>query len=377
MRYTELGGTGLRVSALGLGAMRLPHEDGDPSAIRREEAAEMVEEALRLGVNYIDTAYPYHGGKSESFLGEVLEGRTREDLVLTTKMPSWKVESSDDFDRFLDEQLQRLRTGYVDLYLLHALNERHWKKLSGLGVLEWAERKIADGVMGGLGFSFHDSLDVFMRILGAWDRWAQALLMYNYMDREYQAGARGVREAHGRGVGVAVMEPLRGGLLAGDLPPEVKQPLDRADLGRGHVDLALQWLWSQPEVSVVLSGMGSLQQIRENCASAARSRPGLLSGETKALVERAGDILRERSVTGCTGCRYCMPCPEGVAIPEVLEALDTAAIFEDEEAARRQYGFLGEEKDARACVGCGACEEACPQSVEIIEMLKRAGSALG
>lgn len=377
MRYTELGGTGLRVSALGLGAMRLPHEDGDPSAIRREEAAEMVEEALRLGVNYIDTAYPYHGGESESFLGEVLEGRAREDLVLATKMPSWKVESSDDFDRFLDEQLQRLRTEFVDLYLLHALKDSHWTKLSGLGVLQWAEAKIADGVIGGLGFSFHDSFDVFLRILGAWDHWAQVLLMYNYLDRDYQAGVRGVREAHGRGVGVAVMEPLRGGLLAGDLPPEVKKLLDEADLGHGHVDLALQWLWSQPEVSVVLSGMGSLQQIRENCASAARSRPGLLSGETKALVERAGDILRERSVTGCTGCRYCMPCPEGVAIPEVLEALDTAAIFEDEKAARRQYGFLGEEKDARACVGCGACEEACPQSVEIIEMLKRAGSALG
>ena len=300
MRYTELGGTGLRVSALGLGAMRLPHEDGDPSAIRREEAAEMVEEALRLGVNYIDTAYPYHGGESESFLGEVLEGRAREDLVLATKMPSWKVESSDDFDRFLDEQLQRLRTEFVDLYLLHALKDSHWTKLSGLGVLQWAEAKIADGVIGGLGFSFHDSFDVFLRILGAWDHWAQVLLMYNYLDRDYQAGVRGVREAHGRGVGVAVMEPLRGGLLAGDLPPEVKKLLDEADLGHGHVDLALQWLWSQPEVSVVLSGMGSLQQIRENCASAARSRPGLLSGETKALVERAGDILRERSVTGCT-----------------------------------------------------------------------------
>jgi hypothetical protein len=377
MRYAELGSTGLRVSALGLGAMRLPHAEGDPSAIDRRRAFEMVDEALSLGVNYFDTAYPYHGGRSESFLGEALEGRAREDLVVVTKMPSWKVESGEDFDRFLDEQLRRLRTDSLELYLLHALNARHWERLSGLGVLSWAERKIEDGVIGGLGFSFHDSPDVFGRILGAWDRWAQVLLMYNYIDRDYQAGAEGVREAHGRGVGVAVMEPLRGGLLAGELPPEVGRSLDEADLGHGHVDLALQWLWSQPEVSVVLSGMSSLQQIRENCASASRSRPGLLSGDRMEAVERAGDLLRCRSVSGCTGCRYCMPCPEGVAIPEALEALDTAAIFEDMEAARRQYGLLGGEKDARACVGCGACEEACPQSVEIIDMLKRAKSALG
>ncbi len=377
MRYTELGKTGLRVSALGMGVMRLPHAEGDPSAIAREEAAAMIEEAIRLGVNYIDTAYPYHGGESESFLGEVLEGRNREELVLVSKMPSWKVESADDFDRFLDEQLRRLRTDCLDLYLLHALNGRYWDKLSGLEVLSWAERRISDGVIGGLGFSFHDSLDVFRRILGAWEDWAQVLLMYNYMDRDYQAGARGVREAHDRGVGVVVMEPLRGGLLAADLPQEVSEALDVADMGHGHVDLALQWLWSQPEVSVVLSGMSSTEQIRQNCASASRSRPGLLSGSRMEQVERAGDLLRKRSATGCTGCRYCMPCPQGVAIPEVLEALDTAAIFEDMKAAGRQYAMLGEEKDARACVACGACEEACPQSIDVIVMLERAGSALG
>ena len=376
MRYTSLGEGGPEVSVLGLGVMRLPHEDGDPSAIRRREAGEMVEEALDLGIDYFDTAYPYHRGESEAFLGEALEGR-RESVRLVTKMPSWKVEQASDFDRYLEEQLERLRTDHLDLYLLHALKESWWQKLHGLGVLEWAERKMSEGVIGGLGFSFHDSPAVFGRILNAWDRWAQVLVMYNYMDRDYQAGIAGIRLAHGRGIAVAVMEPLRGGLLAGPLPVEVTEALDRASPENGYVDLALQWIWSQPEVSVVLSGMGSIEQVRENAASAARSRPGMLSPERMRQIERAGDVLRQRSVTGCTGCRYCMPCPQGVAIPEILEALDTSAIFDSLEAGRRQYGFLGEKRDVRACVECGACEEACPQSIDVMEKLKRAESALG
>jgi hypothetical protein len=376
MRYTELGDGGPEVSVLGLGAMRLPHDDGDPSAIRRREAGEMVEEALELGVTYIDTAYPYHRGASETFLGEVLEGR-REEVCLASKMPSWKVEEAGDFDRFLGEQLQRLRTDHLDVYLLHALKRSWWEKLFGLGVIGWAEEKISQGVIGGLGFSFHDSLDVFREILGAWDGWSQVLLMYNYMDRDYQAGITGIREAHSKGAGVAVMEPLRGGLLAGELPEDVAAELERADPGGDRVDLALQWLWSQPEVSVVLSGMSSLDQVRRNAASASRSRPGLLSPKAMAAVERAGDLLRKRAVTGCTGCRYCMPCPHGVAIPEVLEALDVAAMFEDPKAAGRQYAMLGGERDAGACVACGVCEEACPQSIPVMEMLRRAGSELG
>ncbi|MEJ5197925.1 MAG: aldo/keto reductase, partial [Anaerolineae bacterium] len=253
MKYRTFGRLGWQVSALGFGAMRLPTIGGDPTQIDEAEATRMIRYAIDHGVNYIDTAYPYHGGNSERLLGRILQDGYRERVHLATKMPCWMVESAADFDRFLDEQLARLQTDHLDLYLLHGLRAERWQKVRDLGVREWAERKMAEGKFRRLGFSFHDSFETFKQILDEYDGWGMCQIQYNYMDEQHQAGVRGLRLAASRGLAVVVMEPLRGGLLAGSPPANVQALWDAAPVRRTPADWALQWLWDQPEVSVVLS----------------------------------------------------------------------------------------------------------------------------
>ena len=376
MDYRTFGKLTWKPSALGFGMMRLPVVDDDPARIDEPEATRMVRYVIDHGVNYIDTAYPYHRGQSEQFVGRVLQDGYRERVRLATKMPCWLVESASDFDRYFDEQLERLQTERVDFYLLHALNAKWWAKMRDLDVFDWAERQMVMGRICHLGFSFHDDLATFRQIVDGYDNWTFCQIQYNYMDVAYQAGTAGLRYAASKGLAVVVMEPLRGGRLTKRAPRSVDRLWAEAEQGRTQADWALQWVWNQPEVSVVLSGMSTMQHVMENVASASRSGPGTLTAGELALIDRVREAYLALSPIPCTQCRYCMPCPNGVDIPRALELYNDAMMYGVEEA-RAAYRWVGEEQRADKCVECGQCEELCPQSIEIIAWLKKVHELLG
>jgi len=386
VEYRRFGDLDLSFSVLGFGAMRLPLAGERPQDIDREEARRMLRRAVDFGVDYVDTAYPYHGGESESWLGWALQGGYRERVAVATKLPTWKVKCRDDFDRLLDEQLVRLDTT-IDLYLLHGLDDESWRdNVLAHGVLESAERALADGRIGHLGFSFHDSFDVFERILGGTDLWEFCQIQYNYMDEEYQAGTRGLHAAAERGLGVVVMEPLRGGQLARPTP-EVAAIWAAAphDLGscvpsglclpESPVEWALRWVWSHPEVSLLLSGMSTMEQVEQNVRYAGRAAQPLSVAELEA-VARVRDAYRAAIPIPCTSCKYCLPCPNKVAIPDILELYNDAVAYADADGAREHYTWLGEDERADACTQCGECEDRCPQHIGIIGWLEKAQAFL-
>lgn len=376
MRYRCFGQLGWKPSALGFGAMRLPTHNGDPSGIDEEQATAMVHYALDRGVNYVDTAYVYHEGESERFLGRVLQGPYRDKAKLATKLPCWLVKERDDFDRLFDEQRERLQRERVDFYLLHALDGETWPTVRDLGVLEWAERAKADRRIASLGFSFHDEYPVFQEIVDGYAGWDFCQIQYNYMDLEFQAGQKGLRYAAERGLGVVIMEPLRGGVLA--RPPEpVAQLFARARRPWTPAEWALQWLWNQPEVSLVLSGMSTLTQVQENVESASRSGPGTLTPDDLDLVARAREAYLALRPIPCTGCGYCLPCPNGVAIPQVLELANHAGMYADAAAARLAYRVLAEEERGDRCTACRACEARCPQHISVADWIADAHARLG
>jgi len=376
MRYRTFGRLDWQPSALGFGMMRLPIRENDPGQIDELLATQMLRYAIERGVNYVDTAYGYHRGNSEAFVGRALQDGYRQRVRLATKLPCWLVKEQDDFDRYLDEQLGRLQTGWVDFYLLHALNKESWHRMRDLRVLERAERALADGRIGAIGFSFHDRYEVFQEIIDAYDGWTFCQIQYNYMDEDNQAGRRGLHYAAGKGLGVVVMEPIRGGQLASP-PPAIQAIWDSAPRKRSPAEWALQWVWNQPEVSLVLSGMSTLEQVQENIASADRSGPGTLTAEELALIARVRDKYRELAPIPCTGCEYCQPCPSGVKIPRIFEIYNDAIMYGTMEQARMFYGWLQEEERADRCAACGECEEKCPQDIAIIEWLARVHQALG
>lgn len=376
MQYRTFGRLDWKPSALGFGAMRLPVLDGDVGRIDEPEATRMIRHAIDHGLNYVDTAYPYHRGTSEAFLGRALQDGYRERVRLATKLPCWLVERPEEMDRYLNEQMERLQTGHIDFYLLHSLDEKSWAKMRNLGVLRWAEGAMADGRIGHLGFSFHDSYPVFQEIVDATDLWTFCQIQYNYMDVAYQAGTRGLRYAAARGLAVVIMEPLRGGMLARNVPPAVQALWDSAPVRRSPAEWALQWLWNQPEVSLVLSGMSTMEQVQENLASAGRSGVGRMSEEELALIDRVREAYLSLRVIPCTACRYCLPCPQGVAIPRLFEIYNELVMFGDEGRARMVYGGLEEGTRADACLECGECLEKCPQGIDIPAWLKKVQGAL-
>jgi predicted aldo/keto reductase-like oxidoreductase len=376
VKYRSFGRLDWRPSALGFGAMRLPTIGGDATKIDEELAARMIRTAIDAGVNYLDTAWPYHGEQSEPFVGRCLQDGYRDRIRLATKMPVWLVEKPADFDRYLDEQLMRLQTDRIDFYLFHGLNKDRWSAIRNLDVLDWAEGAIADGRIGHLGFSFHDDLAVFKKIVDACD-WAFCQIMYNYMDVEFQAGREGLRYAASKGLAVVIMEPLRGGSLTQPAPGPVAKLWESATTWRTQADWALQWLWNQPEVSLVLSGMTSLEHVEENVASAGRSGVGTLTAEELGLVEQVRDAYRALSPIPCTDCRYCQPCANGVDIPGVFSNYNSAIMYGDHARYRMAYNrFMDAEKRADNCVECGECESVCPQQIEIIDWLKKAHAFL-
>jgi predicted aldo/keto reductase-like oxidoreductase len=375
MQYRKFGGLDWQVSALGFGCMRFPttgkHEDID-----EPEATRMLRYAIDHGVNYVDTAWTYHGGNSERVVGRALKDGYREKVRLATKLPCWLVKSAEDFDRMFNEQLTRLQTDQIDFYLLHQLDKGSWHKVRDLGVVEWASKLLGDGRVRYLGFSFHDEFDVFKEIVDAHD-WTFCQIQYNYIDIEHQAGTKGLRYAAAKGMAVVIMEPLLGGRLVN--PPQPVQALwDGAPTKRTPADWGLQWLWNQPEVSVVLSGMSAMQQVEENVASAGRSSVNSLPAAELALIDQVRVKYSELCPIPCTRCRYCMPCPNGVDIPRNFELYNGCVNYLSPDVARLEYNdWLAEEARASACIQCRECEEKCPQKIPISEWMPVIQRVLG
>jgi len=374
MQHRRFGELDWEVSALGFGCMRLPTENGNED-IDEAEATEMLRYAIDHGVNYVDTAYPYHGGNSEPFVGRALQDGYREKVRLATKMPTWEIEEREDFDRYLNEQLERLDTEHIDFYLLHALREDWWHKLHDLDVLDWAEGAIEDGRIDHLGFSFHDDYEVFKEIVDAYD-WTFCQIQYNYMDIENQAGIKGLKYAASQGLAVVIMEPLLGGKLV-DPPESVQEIWNQAPTTRSSADWALQWLWHQPEVSVVLSGMSLMEHVKENVASADRSSIGILVEEELAVIDRVREKYEELCPIPCTQCGYCMPCPNEVDIPRNFDVYNQLAMYDADEWAEWAYNDMPEEKRANACIACLECEDKCPQSIPISDWMVHVHEVLG
>jgi predicted aldo/keto reductase-like oxidoreductase len=376
VHYRKFGKLTWQASVLGFGIMRLPVIDGNRAQIDEVEATRMLRYAIDRGLNYLDSGYTYHGGSSEKFLGRALQNGYRPRVRLATKLPCWVVEKREDFDRYLDEQLERLQTDQIDFYMLHALSKKHWPRLRDMGYLPWAEKAMADGRIGHLGFSFHDEYELFQQIIDDYDGWTMCQIQYNYMDVEHQAGRRGLEYAADKGLAVVVMEPIRGGALCSKVPPSVQAIWDRAPVQRSAAEWALQWLWNQPEVTVALSGMSTLQHIEENLVSADRSGPSHLTADELTLVNAVRTAYEELCPIPCTDCKYCLPCPSGVAIPGVFEVYNDLMMFGDEARSKMVYSWLEEDERANLCIECGECLEKCPQGIEIPQWLAAAHKAL-
>ena len=370
MRKIAFGKTGLKVSALGFGCMRFPVIDNDNSMIDEEQAMKMVHYAIDKGINYFDTAYPYHGydfstgGASEPFLAKALKNGYRDKVYIATKLPSWLVESREDMDRFLDEQLERLDTSHIDFYLLHALDAGNWKKLLQSGVLDFLDRALKEGKIRYAGFSYHDETELFKEIVDAYD-WTFCQIQYNYMDEEYQAGKEGLLYAAEKGLAVVAMEPLRGGTLVNGLPPAAREVMKQAAPERTEVGWALQWLWRHPEVTMVLSGMSHLDHVKENLQLASDLTQMQWTEKDEHALQKAVGIIRGKKMVDCTACNYCMPCPEGVNIPRNFALYNDYHMLQDPAAKLRYQRLLSDTAKASNCIQCGLCEPQCPQSIPI------------
>ena len=375
MQYRRLGKLDWDVSVLGFGAMRLPLAGKQAGEVDEPESIRMIRYAIDHGVNYIDTAYPYHEGRSEGIVGNALRDGYREKVKVATKLPVWLVEDAQAFDRYLNEQLERLQMDKIDFYFLHGLNSGSWLKVRDLGVIRWAEGAMAEGHFDHLSFSFHDNFETFKQIVDDYDNWASAQVQYNYMDVDQQAGRRGVEYAASKGLAVVVMEPIRGGQLAKPRGP-VAEVWESAVRKRSPAAWALLWVWNQPEVSVALSGMSTMEQVVENVALTDDARPGILSPEELSLVDRAREAYKGLAPIPCTNCKYCMPCASGVEISDIFEMYNDAMIYEDPREARWLYRQLKEEQRADQCTRCAECTDACPQGIDIPEWLEKAHAFL-
>ena len=366
MQFRQFGRVEEKVSALGFGAMRLPVRDG---AIDEAEAIRLIRHAIDNGVNYVDTAYIYHDGCSESLVGKALRDGYREKSYVATKSPLWLLKKPEDFDRCLDEQLERLQTDVIDFYLLHAVDRNGWFDIvQKMHLIERAEKAKAQGKIRHIGFSFHDTYEVFRTIVDSYDGWDFCQIQLNYVDVDHQAEIRGLEYAAARGLGVVIMEPLLGGKLASP-PDSVRRLLPEE---RTPVEWALDFLWNRPEVSVVLSGMSAMEQVEDNLAYASRAGAGMLKG-CDDMFRHAKAAYETMARVPCTGCAYCMPCPFGVEIPKVFEAYNRTA--HDEKAATALYeGLQGK---AALCQSCAKCVHVCPQHIDIPQRMDEINAHFG
>jgi predicted aldo/keto reductase-like oxidoreductase len=399
MKYRKMGSLDWDVSVLGFGAMRLPTKQvkdektqETKNVIEEREAIKMLRYAIDNGVNYVDTAYPYHGGESEVIVGKALKEGYREKVHLTTKLPMWMVKSTEDFDTFLNQQIERLQTN-PDIYLFHGLNKNRLEKIKELNLIEKMEQAKERGIIKHIGFSFHDKFEVFKEIIDFYD-WDCCQIQFNYLDIDYQAGTKGLEYAEAKNIAVIVMEPVRGGKLA--IPDdqlesriEIKEVLEASKIKRKMADWALQFVWNHSEVSVVLSGMSTMQQVTENIDSANSSSVDSLTDDELDTISDLRKAYDKYLVVPCTNCEYCLPCPNDVSIPSVFRLLNEVAYWG--ESGRQRITFFynymiktqedieerkskGEEISGAAtlCIQCGECLEKCPQQIEIPDFMEKA-----
>ncbi|NLL37475.1 MAG: aldo/keto reductase [Fretibacterium sp.] len=375
MLHREIPRLGKEYSILGFGCMRLPTKDG---LIDEPKAEALMREAFEGGINYFDAAWPYHGGKCEEFVGRAMKP-WRDKVTLVTKLPVWLLEKPEDMENFLHKQLEFLRTDHFDIYLLHSMNAERWDKMQRMNALDFLERARKAGKIRGIGFSFHDGLNSFKTIADAYP-WDMCQIQYNLLDDNFQAGTEGLRYAASKGLSVVVMEPLKGGNISLPVPEELKSEAKAAGYTAPNLaDLGLRWVWDHPEVSVVLSGMTTPEQLRQNLASAKRGMPGNLSDAERTFAAQVRSFFVERMRVPCTSCAYCKPCPQGVDIPQCFTNLNNAAISGNWEAQKANYNYIlapdREGKKASHCVECGECEPKCPQRIPIREKLKEVVAA--
>jgi predicted aldo/keto reductase-like oxidoreductase len=379
LQYRKFGKLNWETSVLGFGCMRLPTADNNPMSgnINEQEAKRMIRYGIDHGINYVDTAYPYHNGQSEIVVGKALQDGYRDKVKLATKSPVWFIQQASDFDKYLNEQLTKLQTDHIDFYLLHALDKERWEKtILKFNVLERAEAAIRDGRIHHLGFSFHDQYSAFKEIVDGYDSWDFCQIQYNYMDIENQAGTKGLKYAAAKGLAVVIMEPLLGGKLANP-PGPVRAIFEQSGTKSSPADRALQWVWNHPEVTLLLSGMGSMNQVIENIDSANQSGANSFEIKDLQLIEQVRQRYKERTAIPCTGCSYCLPCPNGVNIPRVFGFYNDGFMYEDLKTTRALYGrFLEENERAGVCIQCKACEEKCPQKIPISEWMHKAHAVL-
>ncbi len=361
------------ISVLGYGCMRFTQTAGKIDIAKTEKE---ILEAFHGGVNYFDTAYIYPG--SEAALGEILaRNGIREQVNIATKLPHYLLKKPEDLDRYFSEELRRLKTDHVDYYLMHMLTDtKTWQRLEGLGIVQWLAGKKASGQIRQVGFSYHGNSDMFCKLLDIYD-WDFCQIQYNYLDEYSQAGATGLHRAAEKGLPVIIMEPLRGGRLTNTLPASAKKIIAHTSLTPAQ--FAFRWLWDQKEVTCVLSGMNSLDMVNENLATAQITRPGILTPEDRAVYAKVIAAINENMKVGCTGCRYCMPCPKGVDIPGTFAAYNRMASDGYWKALTEYFMITGVRKDYTGpgnCIGCGKCEQHCPQHLPIRQELKNARKAL-
>ena len=370
MKYRDFGNTGIKVPALGMGCMRLPVIDGDMNRIDEDKAIKLIRQAIDGGITYVDTAWGYHGGNSEPLVAKALADGYRDKVQLVTKLPVWLVEEYADFDKYLMLQLERLQTDHLDLYLMHALNAKTWKNIKENNVFDFIDKIKKDGRAGLVGFSFHDKYEVFEDIINSYD-WDFCQIQYNILDEDYQAGHKGLKLAAEKGMGVIIMEPLRGGGLTSNIPANIREEWDKLDPKRTPADWALNWLWDQKEVGILLSGMNEPWQVEENIKAADRSGIGSMSPESKAQLMAIRDLYHERLIVNCTQCAYCMPCPQGVNIPGCFQYLNQGSMLNNWTEGKRLYNILIKaDQRASNCIACGECLEKCPQQIPIPETME-------
>ncbi len=363
------------ISLLGYGCMRFARKG---ASIDLDKAEKEVMTAINGGGNYLDTAYIYPG--SEAAVGEILQrNQCRDKVYIATKLPHYLIKSVEGAEKTFQEELKRLKTDHVDYYLMHMLTDlATWEKLKSLGVDQWIESKLASGQIRNIGFSYHGNTNMFCQLVDAYD-WDFCQIQYNYMDEHSQAGVEGLRYAHSKGLPVIIMEPLRGGRLVNLLPESAKKLFAKDAEGREPAELAFQWLFDQPEVTCVLSGMNSVEMVEQNLATVSHGVPGCMTQSSRELVKRVREEIRRSTKVGCTGCGYCMPCPKGVDIPGTFRCYN-AMYSEKKSSGRTEYlqctAMRQNTSSASQCVQCGKCEQHCPQHIEIRKELKNAAREL-
>ena len=372
MLYRVLGKTGLNVSAFGLGVMRMPVTDPDDSkTLDFERGVEMIRYAIDHGVNYFDSAYVYHGGRSEELLGAALRDGYREKAIIATKLPLSDVKSPQDMDDMLNTSLRRLGVDQIDIYLMHGVKVDKWPNMLSMGVQAFLDRAKADGRIRFAGFSYHDSFDFFKKVLSDYD-WDMTMIQLNYIDEHFQAGVEGMRHAAGKGVGVAVMEPLKGGSIVKSTPEVVRSIFDGAPVRRSLAEWAFRWVADHPEVAVVLSGSNDLPMLKDSIRILSESPPGCMSDSDREVIKRVQTHYRDGIKVPCTGCEYCIPCPKGIPINMVFQYYNEACAMDTFERQKQRYHkhFTSRNRDVSACIECGECEAKCPQKIEIRKQLK-------